>query len=131
MDYEVIHLKDAPFVDLSENPKMPPDLNIHSVDEALGLEKMHCKVWYFDPGEEIQYHAHSEQEELYYILEGEFSLKLGKSGEEEFVEVGPGTFYAAGPETGHGHRYIGDDRGAVLAIGAPPVKDPGLDPHQL
>jgi hypothetical protein len=32
---------------------------------------------------------------------------------------------------GHGHRYVGDDRGVVLAVGAPNVDDPGMDPHAL
>lgn len=131
MGYEVVHTDDVELTDLSEVEEIPPDLDIRAVDEALGTEQMKVKLWYFDPGEEIQYHAHSEQEELYYILQGEFSLKLGRSGEEEFVEAGPGTFYVAGPETGHGHRYVGDDRGIVLALGAPAVEDPGLDPHSL
>lgn len=131
MDYEVLHTEDMPLIDLSENPKLPPDQAIRAVDEELGVEKLHTKIWYFEPGEEIQYHAHAEQEEMFLILEGEFSLRLGRAGEEEFVEVGPGTFYAAKPGIGHGHRYIGDDRGAVLAIAAPPTRDPGLDPHQL
>ena len=130
-DYEVVHLDDVPVTDLSEVEGVPPDLDIRSVGEALGAEEMRVTVWYFDPGEEIQYHAHSEQEELYYVLEGEFSLKLGRSGEEEYVEAGPGTFWIAKPEVGHGHRNVGDERGAVLAFGAPPVDDPGLDPHSL
>jgi hypothetical protein len=32
---------------------------------------------------------------------------------------------------GHGHRYVGDDRGVILAIGAPAVDDEGLDPHAI
>jgi quercetin dioxygenase-like cupin family protein len=130
-DYEVVHLDDVPVTDLSEVEGVPPDLDIKGVGDALGAEEMRVTVWYFDPGEEIQYHAHSEQEELYYVLEGEFSLKLGRSGEEEYVEAGPGTFWIAKPEIGHGHRNVGDERGAVLAFGAPPVDDPGLDPHSL
>ncbi len=132
MGYNVVHTDDVTLTDLSEVEEIPPDLDIRAVDEALGTEQLKVKLWYFDPGEEIQYHAHSEQEELYYIVQGEFSLKLGKSGEEEFVEAGPGTFYVAGPETGHGHRYVGEDgQGIVLALGAPAVDDPGLDPHSL
>jgi uncharacterized cupin superfamily protein len=131
MGYEVAHAEDVPVTDLSEIDAIPPDLDIRPIDDALGLAELRAKLWYFDPGEEIQYHAHAEQEELYYVLEGEFSLKLGPSGEEEYVEVGPGSFYAAGPETGHGHRYIGEDRGVILAFGAPPTEDPGLDPHEL
>lgn len=129
--YEVVHTDDVAETDLSGVEAVPPDLNIRAIDDALGTEQIGIRIWYFEPGEEIQYHAHAEQEEIYYVLEGEFSLKLGASGEEEYTEVGPGAFWVAGPETGHGHRYLGDDRGAVLAIGAPRVEDPGLDPHSL
>jgi len=131
MEYEIVKTEDVPTTDLSEIDEVPPDLNIRDVGNALGTRETVMKIWYFEPGEEIQYHAHSEQEEIYYAIEGEFSLKLGKSGEEKYTEVDEGTFWIARPEVGHGHRYIGDDRGVVLAIGAPPVNDPGLDPHSL
>ena len=131
MGYEVVDLEDVPIEDLSEIDAVPPDLDIRPVGRALGLEEMRATVWYFDPGEEIQYHAHSEQEEVFFVLEGEFSLKLGRSGEEEYVEAGPGTFWVAKPEIGHGHRNVGEEIGVVLALGAPPVEDPGLDPHSL
>jgi quercetin dioxygenase-like cupin family protein len=131
MEYEVVQTEDVPITDLSEIDGVPPDLDIRDVGAALGSQELLLKLWYFEPGEEIQYHAHSEQEEVYYAVEGEFSLKLGRSGEEEYVEVGPGAFWIARPEVGHGHRYVGDDRGVVLAVGAPPVDDPGLDPHAL
>ena len=129
--YEVVDTDDVEEEDLSGVEEIPPDLNIRAIDDALGTENLGVKLWYFEPGEEIQYHAHSEQEEFYYVVEGEFSLKLGRSGEEEYVDVGPGAFWAAGPKVGHGHRYTGDDTGIVLAIGAPAVEDPGLDPHSL
>ena len=127
----MVDLEDAPVTDLSEIEALPPDLDIRPVGDLLGLERMRATVWYFEPGEEIQYHAHSEQEELYYVVEGEFSVKLGRSGEEEYVDVEAGALWAAGPEIGHGHRYVGDDRGVVLSVGAPAVEDPGLDPHEL
>jgi len=129
--YEVVHTDDVAETDLSEVEEVPPDLNIRAIDDALGTDQIGIRIWYFEPGEEIQYHAHAEQEEIYYVLEGEFSLKLGPSGDEEYTEVGPGAFWVASPEMGHGHRYLGDDRGVVLAIGAPRVEDPGLDPHSL
>jgi len=131
MEYDVLDLDETPVTDLSEIEELPPDLDVRPVGDLLGLERMRATVWYFEPGEEIQYHAHSEQEELYYVVEGEFSVKLGRSGEEEYVDVEAGALWAAGPEIGHGHRYVGDDRGVVLSVGAPAVEDPGLDPHQL
>lgn len=131
MDYAVVEPEEVPVTDLSEVDAVPPDLDIRPIGDALGLENLRLTLWYFKPGEEIQYHAHSEQEEVFYVLDGEFSLKLGRSGEEEFREVGPGAFWAARPEVGHGHRYIGDDRGVVLAMGAPNIDDPGIDPHSI
>ena len=131
MEYEVVDLDDVSVTDLSEVDSVPPDLDIKPVGKQLGLSEMRATVWYFEPDEEIQYHAHREQEELYFVLDGEFSLKLGRSGEAEYVDAGPGTFWVAAPEVGHGHRNVGDDRGVVLSFGAPPVDDPGLDPHDL
>jgi len=131
MGYEVVDLEDVPVTDLSDVEDVPPDLDVRAVGNALDLESMRATVWYFDPGEEIQYHAHMDQEEVFYVMEGQFSLKLGRSGEEEYVEAGPGTFWVAKPEIGHGHRNVGDERGVVLALGAPPVDDPGRDPHSL
>jgi quercetin dioxygenase-like cupin family protein len=131
MQYEYVHEDDVPRVDLSENDDMPPDHDIRSIDEALGLENVRANVWYIEPGDEIGYHAHSEQEEVFYVLEGTFSLKLGRSGETETVEAKPGTWWAAEPMVGHGHRNGGDETGIVLAFGAPAVDDSGLNPHQL
>lgn len=131
MGYEVAHTEGIPITDLSEVDEIPPDLNIRDLTEALDLDSLRAKLWYLSPGEEIGYHAHAEQEEFYYVIEGDFSLKLGESGDTEIVEAGPGTFFVAKPGIGHGYRNVGDDRGVVLAIGAPSVEDPGLDPHSL
>lgn len=140
VEYKVVHSDDVPMRTLSgvyeeyikrDENKDPPEVAVQDIDTALGLERMQVKLWKFQPGDEIEYHAHLKQEELYYILKGNFSLKLGRSGETEIVEAGPGTFFVAAPEVGHGHRYIGDDTGVVLAVGAPPADDPGQDPHQL
>ncbi|TYL37346.1 cupin domain-containing protein [Natronococcus pandeyae] len=131
MEYNVVDTEDVPVTDLSTVDEMPPDLDIRAIDETLECQNIATKIWYFDEGEEIKYHAHSEQEELFYVLEGTFSLKLGQSGEEEYIEVDEGAFWVAAPKIGHGHRCISEDGGAVLALGAPPVEDPGLDPHSL
>jgi len=131
MEYEVASTEDVSETDLSEVEAIPPDLNIRAIDDALGTEEIAVKIWYFEPGEEINYHAHSEQEELFFVLEGTFSVKAGRSGEAETFEATPGDFWVASPMIGHGHRYTGDDRGAVLALGAPSVEDPGLDPHDI
>lgn len=116
---------------LEADEKRPSvDVRVRPIGEVLNSEQMNVQLWTFQEGDEIEYHAHSTQEEVYYILEGRFSLKLGPTGDTEIVEVGSGTFYVAGAKTGHGHRCI-EAPGTVLAIGAPPADDPGLDPHKL
>jgi quercetin dioxygenase-like cupin family protein len=131
MEFAVAETEDVPITDLSEIDELPPDLDIRPVSRELGCENLVATIWYFDEGEEINYHAHEEQEEFFYVIDGRFSLKLGRSGEEEYREVGPGAFYAAAPLIGHGHRCISDGGGTVLAIGAPNVTDPGINPHDL
>ncbi|MFP8890425.1 cupin domain-containing protein [Natrialbaceae archaeon A-CW2] len=127
----VLHRDDAPIVDLSEVDDVRPNVGIQAIDELLELETMGAKLWHFEPGEEVGYHAHPEEEEFYFVLEGEFSLKLGPADDPEYVTVGPGTFWAAGPYEPHGHRYIGEETGVVLALGAPPGNDEVLNPYEL
>ncbi len=131
MEYAVTDTQDVPVTDLSEIAEIPPDHDIRAVGDALGCENLKVNLWYFEEGDEIQYHAHGEQEEVFYVLDGTFSVKLGRSGEEEIIEVEEGSFWAAAPMIGRGHRCISEDGGTILALGAPNVEDPGLDPHQL
>lgn len=131
MEYEVTTTEAVPITDLSEVEELPPDLDIRPISRVLDCQTIAATVWYFDEGEEIDYHAHARQEELFYVLDGEFSLKLGRSGETEYREVGPGAFWAAAPMVGHGHRCVSEGGGAVLAIGAPKGHDPGRNPHEL
>lgn len=131
MEYEVTATEEVPVTDLSGLDDVPVDLDVRSIDKALGCQNLAVSVWHFEKGEEINYHAHSEQEELFYVLDGTFSVKLGRSGNEETIEADEGTFWVAAPLIGRGHRCISENGGAVLAIGAPPVEDEGLDPHEL
>jgi quercetin dioxygenase-like cupin family protein len=130
MEYEVTTTEDVPVTDLSGVEELPPDHDIRPIGRVLDCQTIAATVWYFGEGEEIDYHAHAQQEELFYVLDGEFSLKLGRSGETEYREVGPGAFWAAAPMVGHGHRCVSEGGGAVLAIGASKGHDPGLDPHE-
>jgi quercetin dioxygenase-like cupin family protein len=131
MEYAVTATEDVPITDLSEVEEIPPELEMRGIGSVLDCQNMSVNVWQFEEGDEIQYHAHATQEELYYALEGRFSLKLGRSGETEYREVEEGAFWVATPKIGHGHRCLSEDGGRVLAVGAPSAHDPGLDPHSL
>ncbi|MDY7083012.1 MAG: cupin domain-containing protein, partial [Halobacteria archaeon] len=126
--YEVVHTEDVPRVDLDEALDGMFDPDVRRVETQLGTEKMAPSLWYFDEGEEMIHHAHSEQEELYYVLEGEFEVKFGEAGDTETYNVGAGTFFAAGPDVEHGHKCV-SERGIVLAIGSPNVTDINPDTY--
>lgn len=123
MEYGVTHIEDVPLTDMNEMLDGMLDVHVRSITSQLGMDEMVANLWYFEPDDEMPHHVHSEQEELFYIVEGKFVLKLGEPDNIESAEVGPGAFYAAGPGIGHGHRYVGDDKGIILAIGAPAVTD--------
>lgn len=131
MEYNVTDTEEVPITDLSQTEDIPPDLDVRDIDGTLGCDELAVKLWYFQEGEEISYHAHAKQEELFYVVDGTFSLKLGRSGEAEYVDVDEGGFWAAASMIGHGHRCVSEDGGTVLAVGAPKSEDPGLDPHEL
>jgi quercetin dioxygenase-like cupin family protein len=135
MDESVVHLNEMELFDPADFDAEPSDelveLDVKAVDRALDTENMSLKVWYFKPGDEMRYHAHREQEEVFYVIEGTFSVILGPPDNFETYQIDPGGFYAAGPDVGHGHRNVGEEVGVMLAIGAPDVTDLGVDPAEI
>lgn len=128
MTYHVTRLADVDEQSMVGIDQFPDRYRMLS--EALGLSEMRANVWYFDPGEELVFHAHETQEELVFVLEGEFELTVGHPGETETHDLGPGSVYAASPDVGRGIENLGDTEGSVLAVGAPAVDDMPMDPEQ-
>jgi len=63
-------------------------------------------------------HAHDGQEEVYTVLEGSATLRVGGAGGEEFA-LAPGVWARVGP--GEKRKITtGEEPARVLAIGAPP-----------
>jgi len=126
--HEVLRVDERERLDLSGVDELPMDVDVTALDAQLSCEQVRLKLWQFGPGEEMRYHAHREQEEAYLVLDGRFSLKLGSPSASRSYAVGPGDAWMAGPETGHGHRYVGADEGLVLAVAAPAVDDDRVAP---
>mgnify|MGYP006295972999 CR=1 FL=1 len=132
MDYTVIEDTAAiPATDLGELDSVPYDNVIRQLDAALALENLRLKLWTFEPGDEVAYHAHLTQEEVYHALEGSFELELGAPGETEVRKVEAGAWWAAKPQVGHGHRCVGEEPGVVVALAAPAVDDEAADPEEF
>jgi mannose-6-phosphate isomerase-like protein (cupin superfamily) len=66
-------------------------------------------------GRELEAHVHGEEDDAFYILEGELTFMIG--GEE--AAAPPGTFVLAPPGVEHGFRNDGDVPVRMLNIHAP------------
>lgn len=95
-----------------------------SISDAVGLENLGVRVYEVAPGEDIPYaglHYHDEQEELFYVVDGELSVE---TPERDF-QVERGEFFVVEP--GNAHRAynpdVADTNARVVAVGAPAVRD--------
>lgn len=93
------------------------------VSTALGTTDVALMYYELEPGQRLSggYHTHLDQEELFYVLDGEAEFKTedGKRtvGAGEVIRFAPGEF-----QTGYNH-YDNERVLRVLAVGAPPGMD--------
>ena len=66
-------------------------------------------------GRELEAHVHQEEDDAFYILEGEMTFVLG---DEEF-KAGPGAFVLVPPGVEHGFRNDGEVPVRMLNLHAP------------
>ena len=69
----------------------------------------------FAPGRELEAHTHADEDDAFYILEGELTFLL----DEEELLASPGTFVLVPPEVVHGFRNDGEVPVRMLNIHAP------------
>lgn len=122
MSYEVVHTAEVPVTDLANVDAADSELSVRNVDELLDPDGLKVKLWHLAPGESMPYHAHAEQEEVYFVLDGTFELTIGRPPDPETAEAGSGTFVRVDPEDGRDYENVGDDSGVVLAIATPAVE---------
>jgi mannose-6-phosphate isomerase-like protein (cupin superfamily) len=69
----------------------------------------------FAPGRELEAHVHDDEDDSFYILEGELTFLLG----EEELKAPPGTFVLVPPGVEHGFRNDGDVAVRIINVHAP------------
>ena len=69
----------------------------------------------FSPGQGPPAHFHHDNEEYFFVLEGEFEVSVG----EHTVNAGPGSMVFVPRETVHAFKYVGSTRGKMLEWGTP------------
>ena len=107
---------------IEPTPDRPSEMRY--ISEAADMEEMGLRLYRVAPGEEIPIsglHYHDQQEEVFYVLEGE--LRVETPDGEYTVEQGE--VFVAEPESPH-RAFTdsgADGRAVVLAVGAPSVDD--------
>lgn len=85
--------------------------------EPLGLSDMAINYYELEPGDSFSggLHTHTEQEEIFYIIEGEATFQTV----DDSVTVGPGEAIRFAPGEYQEGKNDGDDSIVALAFGAP------------
>jgi uncharacterized cupin superfamily protein len=103
-------------IDELDNWMGPADVK-RLLGKALGTEHVGLRFYELAPGDSTAfgYHAHENQEEVFYVLDGELTFET-EAGEvtvvaDEIIRFAPGEFQRS--------RNEGDGRVRVLGIGAP------------
>ena len=69
------------------------------------------------PGRELEAHVHGDEDDAFYILEGEMTFFFGEADEEAVAP--PGTFVLVPPGVRHGFRNPGSGPVRMLNVHAP------------
>jgi mannose-6-phosphate isomerase-like protein (cupin superfamily) len=69
----------------------------------------------FAAGRELEAHVHEDEDDAFYILEGELTFLFG----DELLTAPPGTFVLVPPGVEHGFRNDGTSPARILNIHAP------------
>ena len=87
----------------------------------VGAEHMVLRIWRYAPGNEMAYHRHGEQEEIYQLVSGG-PQEVYVEG--EVVEVNDGDWLRFGKDVARRIQNHTDREAVWLTIGAPP--GPGI-----
>ena len=93
--------------------------------EVLELKTMRGKFWFVPPGEEIVFHKHGVQEEIYYQIKGPGKILFGEN-RKEVVEVPEGSIVSVPPETWRQVINDTEEEHIWLIIGSPPIDKDGI-----
>jgi quercetin dioxygenase-like cupin family protein len=114
--YSRTTLNDLELRDLED---MEPKLKAAGYE--LQPEKMRPSVWEFEANDSNARHRQCEQEELYFVLDGQLEMEV--DGDE--FEIAAGEFVIVSPESWR--QLTAREDSTVFIVGAPNVKDDAID----
>ena len=89
--------------------------NVEFLARTVDTPRFTCGIIDFAAGRELELHAHADEDDAFYVLEGELIFTVG--GEE--VSAPAGTFVLVPPDVEHGFRNDGREAARILNIHAP------------
>jgi mannose-6-phosphate isomerase-like protein (cupin superfamily) len=126
-DYTVLRAADAPDYSGEDTPGA-----FRGYASTLGSEELGVNLRVLEPGQanvppgfdEKAGHSHTGIDEIYFVLEGEVSVKVG----DDVVTLGPRDAIRIPPEVTRSTRNDGDKTAAVLMV-SPKMSDPQGQSH--
>lgn len=120
--------------ELDPSPEGDSDLDRRSLTDALETEELAVNYYRLDPGETLAggLHAHLDQEELFYVLEGTvtFEMKEDPDGTSQLVRVSEGEAIKFARGDYQQGRNESDGEVVTLALGAPQDSTDGRVPRE-
>lgn len=117
---------------LPSEPEGDADVDRRSLTDHLQTTDVAINYYRLNPGEAFVagMHAHLDQEEVFYVIEGTvtFETVTDPTAETELVEVGAGEAVRFAPGDYQQGRNESDEQVTALAIGAPPDSIDGRVP---
>ncbi len=89
--------------------------NVEFLARTADTPRFTCGIIDFAAGREVEPHAHVDEDDAFYVLEGELTFTV--AGEE--VSAPAGTFVLVPPGVEHGFRNDGGGAARILNIHAP------------
>jgi mannose-6-phosphate isomerase-like protein (cupin superfamily) len=89
--------------------------NVEFLARTSDTPRFNFGIIEIQPGRELEAHVHAEEDDAFYIVEGEMTFIFG----EQEAAAPPGTFVLVPPGVEHGFRNDGDVSVRMLNVHAP------------
>ena len=89
--------------------------NVEFLARTVDTPRFNFGIIEIQPGRELEAHVHEEEDDAFYIVEGEMTFTFVERAEP----AGPGTFVLVPPGVEHGFRNDGDVPVRMLNLHAP------------
>jgi quercetin dioxygenase-like cupin family protein len=108
-------------------PSWRPEEKVRQIVELPLVTQMagvRGHLWKYPPGGQGRKHLHREQEEIFVVVEGTFTMTLGE--EEQVVTLPPRSVVVLSPGTPIHIRNESDADAIAFMVGSPPVLGDGV-----